>query len=602
MRTGSMKTGGSLFLIMLVGWGCAHVAPASEPAALSAPRVEKSQIPAKTLDEILTVAAVDPLQKIFRESSYFPEGAASADAARGEYASLQFVLRSSRNIRRLSARVEPVRSGSAVFAGASARFVGYVKVSRRAPNPSHDRLVPPSGYYPDPLLESPAIDVLRDAAQPIWVTVPVPQDASPGAYRGNVIFSGTIEGKTFRVSRPFTVNVFPVTIKGTRLWVTNWFFTDPATLKMLNAGRPVELYTPRYWELVRLLARKMKEYRQNVAWVNPLDLVKFSRAGGRWGFDFANFDKTVNLLIEEGVIGRIEGGHIGGREGGWESQFVVNVPAVNPDGTTLEKRPISDPEAAGFYGQFIPALTAHIKDKGWDGIYMQHIADEPTAFNTKTYIEIASFIKNLAPGLKVIEACHSKDVNNVVNVWVPELDYFSDDLAFYQGRQQSGDEVWFYTCLAPQGEFPNRFIELPLLKTRYVHWLNFRYGATGYLHWGFNCWQMSPDANPFLEASALQVGGNPLPGGDSWIVYPAPGKVLSSIRLEAMRDGIFDYELLKMLEDRQPEKAQEMCRKLVFSFTSYDLDIRAFRSVRAEILELLSKQPAAGAEENDEKK
>lgn len=49
-----------------------------------------------------------------------------------------------------------------------------------------------------------------------------------------------------------------------------------------------------------------------------------------------------------------------------------------------------------------------------------------------------------------------------------------------------------------------------------------------------------------------EEGGNTLPGGDSWIVYPNNGKLYGSIRLEAMRDGIADYTLLKMLERRIP--------------------------------------------------
>jgi hypothetical protein len=590
MKTAFQRAAGILLLASAICWGCARVVPVAESANPSPARVEKSAIPAGKLDEILTVAAVDPLQKIFRESSYFPEEKAVANVARGEYASLQFVLRAGKNIRNLSARLEPILSGQAALSGATARFVGYVKVSRRAPDPSHDRLVSLSGYFPDPLLEKNAIDVPRENAQPVWITVPVPQDTVPGKYEGKITFVGMIEGKSFRVTRPFTVNVFPATIRGTRLWVTNWFFTDPETLKILNNGQAVERLSPRYWELVRLLARTMRAYRQNVAWVHPLDLVKFSQDGDSWRFDFADFDKMVSLLIEEGVIGRIEGGHIGGRESTWESQFVVNIPVVKPEGTVLEKRPISDPGANSFYSQFIPSLMGHLKDKGWDGIYMQHIADEPTTVNVNSYIEIASFVRNLAPGLKIIEACHSKDVNNMVNVWVPELDFFSSDYEFYQARGQAGDEVWFYTCLAPQGEFPNRFIELPLLKTRYVHWLNFRYGATGYLHWGFNYWGGAGEGNPYGETSGIIMeSGNTLPGGDSWIVYPANGKILSSIRLEAMREGIFDYELLKMLEEKQPDKAREICRNLVFTFTNCDMDIQAFRKARTGLLELLSQ-------------
>lgn len=607
MMTRSAGTAGLLVLAVAALWGCARVTPAAAPSGPGASRgAVRGEIPAAELEDMLTVAAVDSLQKVFRESSYFPGEGAVADAARGEYASVQFVLRSSRVIRYLAAGVDSVRSGESRLAGATARFVGYVKVSQRTPEPSEDRLLPLSGYYPDPLLESAAVDVPRDCAQPVWVTVPVPQDAAPGAYQGTVTFTGQIEGRTFRVSRTFTVNVHPVTVTGTRLWVTNWFFTSPEVMKMMNGGLPVEERSDRWWELVRVLARKMKEYRQNVAWVHPLDLVGFGRQGDRWTFDFADFDKMTGLLVDEGVARRIEGAHIGGREAGWESRVVVHVPAVKSDGaaggageaaagdpagrTVLGKRPISDPEARAFYAQFIPALMAHLVDKGWDKIYIQHIADEPIPMNTDTYVEIAAFVKSLAPGLRIIEACHSKDVNDIIDIWVPQLNFFGDDLAFYEARRKAGDEVWFYTCLAPQGDYPNRFIELPLIKTRYVHWLNFRYGATGYLHWGFNAWYHASGGNPFLEASALQEGGNPLPGGDCWIAYPGNGKVLSSIRLEAMRDGIFDHELLSMLEERQPGRAGEIAAKLVFSLTHVDLDIKAFRRARAEILDLLSGQ------------
>ena len=85
-------------------------------------------------------------------------------------------------------------------------------------------------------------------------------------------------------------------------------------------------------------------------------------------------------------------------------------------------------------------------------------------------------------------------------------------------------KTWFYTCLAPQGDFANRFLEQPLIKTRLIHWLNFKYGATGYLHWGFNQWFTGND--PYKETTRMnEEGGNTLPGGDSWIVYPNNGKL-----------------------------------------------------------------------------
>ena len=79
-----------------------------------------------------------------------------------------------------------------------------------------------------------------------------------------------------------------------------------------------------------------------------------------------------------------------------------------------------------------------------------------------------------------------------------------------------------------------------------------------------------------------------LPGGDAWIVYPGDHKINSSIRLEAMRDGIVDYELLKMLQTAYPDEAAELARQVVYRFDHYDINIEAFREKRKRILTLLS--------------
>jgi hypothetical protein len=160
------------------------------------------------------------------------------------------------------------------------------------------------------------------------------------------------------------------------------------------------------------------------------------------------------------------------------------------------------------------------------------------------------------------------------------------DYAFYNeiNEKDDGRQAWFYTCLAPKGEYANRFIELPLLRTRYVHWLNYKYNIPGYLHWGLNYWNQ----DPWGEQTRMNYAGNILPGGDSWIIYPHDGKLLSSIRYEAMRDGIVDYELLKLLERKNPEKAREIVNKVIFGFDRYDNSVEAFRACRREIMSYLS--------------
>ena len=46
---------------------------------------------------------------------------------------------------------------------------------------------------------------------------------------------------------------------------------------------------------------------------------------GELQFDWSAFDRAVQVFIDEGVIGRIEGAHLGGRAAGWNSPIVASV-------------------------------------------------------------------------------------------------------------------------------------------------------------------------------------------------------------------------------------------------------------------------------------
>jgi hypothetical protein len=536
------------------------------------------------VEQIAILQFVDPLEKVLREAAYFPNRPAVAEVARGEHATLQFVFRCDQPIQGLRAEVGPVALNEHRLPEAEPGYVGYVRVGRSTPSPSRDRIPSPSGYYPDPILDVPPAELRSHTAQPIWITIPIPEDANPGTYRGTITVTGRTADRDVELSHDFRVVVFPVTITETRLWVTNWFSTAPDVLARMNGGEPVEPFSAPYWESLRVIARKMADYRQNVALLSPLRMTTYDYSDGRYTFDFENFDRAVQMFIDEGVVGRIEGGHIGTRESTWTTPFQVFVPIVQNTETTFEKFSPSSDEASGFYREFVPALMQHLGAKGWRDIYMQHLADEPITENVDSYIEIANLVRQHAPDVDIVEACHSRDLDNTVNVWVPQLNFLDEDFEFYQTRAEAGAEVWFYTCLNPQGEYANRFVELPLIKTRLLHWINFRAGSPGYLHWGFNFWR----GDPFDEVTGIITeSGNVLPGGDAWIVYPGNGKLLSSIRLEAMRDGIVDYELLKMLETRDPALAAELARQVVYTFDRYDMDVPSFREKRREILRAL---------------
>ncbi len=536
---------------------------------------------AATGNDALDVWAVDPLEKVFRDAAPVESAAATAHAARGETVDFQMVVRPPVALETLRATVSSFthEDDEHTLDDGEIRFIGYVHVDRPTQRPSSDQLCPPPCDYPDVLLEDAYVAVSAGHAQPVWITVSVPVDTLPGVYAATVTITGD---DTFSHTISLNLHVYPVVVEKTRLWATNWF-----SMQWRHLDITPEPESDDYYALLRRYARSMAAHRQNVALISPLNLATYSiDASGALAFDFSRFDRWVHIFIEEGVIGRIEGGHIGGRKEGWMSEFVAQTRVIR-DGAVVSETVAPDSKAAHtFYSAFFPALVAHLKAQGWLDIYMQHLADEPIAVNLGSYRALAALAREYAPELRIIEATHAKDLVGSIDVWVPQLNYLHDDFAHYQERQAAGDEVWFYTCVFPQGEYANRFIEQPLIKTRLLHWINYRYGITGYLHWGYNQWTSD---DPVTHTTRPHGGPPYLPAGDPWIVYPGKDGPLSSIRFAAMRDGIVDHELLCMLADTNPDAAHRLAERLILDFDHYETDIAAFRAARLELLSALSE-------------
>ena len=521
---------------------------------------------------------LDPLEKVFTEESYFVENDETAAVAKGETATFQFVVRSAYPIQNLKIDAGNLVSGDRQIAATLKAFVGYIRAGKHAGDRknsavhrSKDAVFPVSDYYPDCLKDIETVDVQPMQNQPIWVSYAVPRDAMDGDYTATIVFTGKINGKQIKFTKEVNAKVYPVALPEQSLWVTNWWFSNG--FAKMNGDQPVEMYSDRWWELLGEIAHVTRDHRQNVYMVGGPNVYL---DGKQFSFDFTTFDKTVEFLIREGGLKRIEGHHLAGRprgDFGWKDDFHVSVPYVG-------YRPLSNDTTQNYLSQYLSALYSHLEAKGWTSMYIQHIADEPIDENAASYSRIADFVKKFMPGIPLVDAVMSHKLANTVNIWVPVLDQYHKEYPFYQERQAAGDEIWFYTCVVPQDNYANRFLEQPLSHTRFLHWINFRYGSTGYLHWGLNFWDLDKtnDASSYGETWA---------GGEAWIVYPTEGRVFSSIRLAAMRDGIADYELLKLLEQKAPDKSKELAANVIKDFDNYNSNVRAFRLTRLELLEAL---------------
>lgn len=539
------------------------------------------------------VWVADPLVKITRDVPVVgyvvtPVGTPKTvciDAVINEYESGQIVVSAGGNIKKLTAKLGAFDGPDGPKPQAKLNFVGYVPVKRGTTDTPPEHLVAKAPCdLPDPLLEGESISVDVAKNQPIWITVYVPKGAAPGKYTSTVEIDG--DGET--VSVPVQVTVHPFTLPDARtLHITNWY--SPGNLAKAHG---VALYSEAYWKWLEVWARFMADHRQDTILTQPIDLIKGKDDGkGNLTFDFSQFDRFVELFKKAGVSGIIEGGHLAGRTGGvWAAvDFDGYYPVITmPDGSRRENPAVTvtSQEYKLFLSQFLPALQKHLESKGWLDHYVQHLADEPIPENAESYKKAAAYIRQYAPKLKIIDASMCDLLTGAIDIWVPQPPEFEAKMDFFRNREKAGDKVWIYTCLSPKGKYMNRFIDYPLLDVRLLHWANFKYDLPGYLHWGFNYWQ----ADPFKDLEPNWGGEQYLPPGDSHIVYPGKRGPLSSIRLEAMRDGIEDYELLKLLEKKDHKLAREICDSIVKSLTDYTLDPAAFRKARGRLVAALEAE------------
>ncbi|MEK7404606.1 MAG: DUF4091 domain-containing protein [Acidobacteriota bacterium] len=528
----------------------------------------------------LALWPVDSLIKVF------PDDPAGKNRAveqawlvpRNGHVSIQFAVRSPGRVPAVTVALKPPAGLET-----KVRRVGYVPVGTNPPRTPFDEVLRAApALYPDPLLEDFPFPLEAGRTEAIWITVRAPASVLPGVYTGELKL---LVGEKPLATASFRVRVAAVTVPERQtLKVTNWFTLGEAAL-----GRfyKLENQPERYWELLENLGRVMAEHRQNVILTPVKSLTAVSLKDGALAYDFSRLDRWVQTFQKAGLIGTIEGGHLLGRASGYHSALVI--PAwVIEDGKAVERRlEADDPRAEAFFSSFLPALYAHLKEKGWADRYIQHIHDEPHGAENPIYERYAKVIRKHLPGVPTIDAVSlDQDIGffrDVCDIWTPVLGSFDRRLEMIRSHVERGGQAWFYTCISPQGRYLNRFIDYSLVKVRLLHWFNYRHQFTGFLHWGGNYW----GPTPFLNVqTVINDNRTLLPAGDNAIVYPYPEKntVLSSIRLEAMREGIEDYELLAALGKADPARTRELAQAAIPNINDYVRDAASFRRLQAKLL------------------
>ena len=255
------------------------------------------------------------------------------------------------------------------------------------------------------------------------------------------------------------------------------------------------------------------------------------------------------------------------------------------------KIPAMSYEAYAYLKQFLKEFRKFLAEKGWTNIVYLAVSDEPNEENATTFRALCGMLRKLAPDLKLTDAVSYVPIHGSLDCWIPLNSEYDKYMREFESLRGDNDEMWHYTCCAPRyGGYINRFMDYPLLASRYLFWGNYKYNLSGFLHWGCNTYQ--PGQDPFTQNCPLHKNADNegiLPPGDTHIVYPGDDAPWMSMRFEAQRHSAEDYELLRMLSKSNKEKADLICNSCFCTFNDVEYDVNKFEQAKIQLYKAVSE-------------
>lgn len=455
------------------------------------------------------------------------------------------------------------------------------------------------GVLPEYFTDLP-LTVPAGESRALYVSVRTDTEAPAGDYAGTV----RLEAEGFAAAVPFTLRVYDVTLpppeESAMTYVCWSTLTDPDHTRNVYG---IEMWSEEYWTYVRNCARIMRSQRQNMISMELQNVLLYRLTTGEDGqlqYDFTMFDKFAEIMLDKEYMGvrYLCGMHMMARDWfydvapgtSWSQRpLIAWVFEKQEDGTYHQAwKPASDPCVEAFQRHLFTVLGAHLREKGWDKIWFQHVSDEiDNDIHYQQTLAVYQIIHECMPGARTIDAVRPESPYTFgaeLDIHVPTI--WQHDMApyAYAALQRGNTEVWQYTCLQPQYEYLSRLGDYPLAATRLLGWYNYRWRLTGFLHYAWNNYNPCVKRyDPYADASCF--GSFPC---DAFIVYPDREHltVHESVRSEAQRDAFEDYELWRLAEQKAPDTVRRLAEAVVPAANAYTRNTEFLAALRIRLLEI----------------
>lgn len=369
--------------------------------------------------------------------------------------------------------------------------------------------------------------------RPVWLSVDIPASTEPGLYKGIFTVATTNSTRQLQV----TIEVQPEVLPPPHEWRYRLdLWQNPWVVAWRNHLQPwSEEHKALLKEHLRLYAdaggKYITTYAVHSPWADNSYMIEggmidwIKGKNGKWRYDFTIFDTYVTLAMQTGIDKAITLY----TPVSWEDRFRYTDESTGNYVYATWKPGSADYIAR--WNDFLSSLKAHLQQKGWF---------------SKTYIGInESGMDQTLAAIKVIKN-HSKDWKiTYAGNWHKELDGLLDDYSYLYGNEPNPEELkaraargatsTYYVCCNPAR--PNNFVFSPPVEGRWISWYAAAAGYNGFLRWAYDAWPEDPVRDARFGS---------WPAGDCFLVYPGAG---SSIRFEKLREGIADFEKIRILKN-----------------------------------------------------
>lgn len=430
-------------------------------------------------------------------------------------------------------------------------------------------------FYPDALPPLPN-EFTASAGKncPIWITVYVPSGTPAGIYQTNVTLKLVSGEQTQTATVPVTLRVWGFSLPKVNTLETAFGFNPGFVWQYhgVKTDADKRAILDKYFTLLS---------RYRISPYNPVPLdpikVKFvvdkdNPSASHAEIDFTNFDAAFANAIEKynftGMHLTIQGMGGGTFQQRWEPQLLGYKE--------------NTPEYQAMFKSQVVQLQNHLKEKGWLNMFYTYWFDEPAEKDYEFVRDGMNRIKRYAPEIPnmITEEPGADEVEKEnlgrIDIWCPVTPNYNHDLA--QPLKDKGARFWTYVCCWPHSPYCTLFIDHAAVELRTWLWQTWKYDNRGILVWQSNYWTSAsafPDPNspqnPYLAPMSYVHDGALAPGtkrfwgnGDGRFLYPplscqtpSPEPNLDdpvpSIRFEMLREGIEDFEMLRILKSKLAE-------------------------------------------------